>query len=240
MNPKRKQAEEVIYKVMDALDNTGSMSSYYADIFKKMNDSQFKQFVSRKFPYRFQTRIFKIEPTFNDIEKACKVLNVPLMERVAMPYLYTNKDGQPVWTKPALVVYLHLKKMKQFLTKKNSIGTNIAHRDNKTGRLIGHDKNGATSDREMESLVVSGMDNTILELSRSRADSPEAKQALYNTISILGTASLEDIPVDKTDSLAKNMMNVYMLGSHINTNLININNMTPQTLANKRITRREG
>ena len=214
MNKQRKQAEEVIYKVMDALDKTGSMSKYYAEVFKPMTDAQFTSYVSKKFPYRFQTRIFKIEPNFTDIEKAANVLGIPLMEKVATPYMYTNKDGEPVWTKEALVVYLHLKKMKQFLTKKNSISTNIAHRDNKTGRLLGHDKNGATSDREMESLVVSGMSQTIKEL------------------------SLKDLPEDKTDSLAKNMMNVYLIGSHINSNLINIDNMTPQTIANKRISRR--
>ena len=203
-----------------------------------MDDKEFLKYISKKFPYRFQTRIFKIEPTFVEIEKAAKVLGVPLMEKVSTPDLYKNKDGVPVSTKEALVVYIHLKKMKQFLTKKNSISTNIASRDNKTGRLVGHDKNGATSDREMESLVVSGMDNTIQELSRARADSPEAKQAMYNTISALGTVSLKDIPESKTDVLSKNMMNVYMLGSHINTNLINIDNMTPQTIANKRISRR--
>lgn len=238
MNKQRKQAEEVIYKVMDALDKTGSMSKYYAEMFKPMTDAQFTSYVSKKFPYRFQTRIFKIEPNFTDIEKAANILGVPLMEKVATPYMYTNKDGEPVWTKEALVVYLHLKKMKQFLTKKNSISTNISHRDNKTGRLLGHDKNGATSDREMESLVVSGMSQTIKELSRSRADSNESKQALYNTIATLGSVSLNDLPEDKTDSLAKNMMNVYLLGSHINSNLINIDNMTPQTIANKRVSRR--
>lgn len=238
MTKERAKAEELIYKVMDALDKTGSMSIYYAEKFKPMDDKEFLKYISKKFPYRFQTRIFKIEPTFVEIEKAAKVLGVPLMEKVSTPDLYKNKDGVPVSTKEALVVYIHLKKMKQFLTKKNSISTNIASRDNKTGRLVGHDKNGATSDREMESLVVSGMDNTIQELSRARADSPEAKQAMYNTISALGTVSLKDIPESKTDVLSKNMMNVYMLGSHINTNLINIDNMTPQTIANKRISRR--
>ena len=238
MTKERAKAEELIYKVMDALDKTGSMSGYYAEKFKPMDDKEFLKYISKKFPYRFQTRIFKIEPTFVEIEKAAKVLGVPLMEKVSTPDLYKNKDGVPVSTKEALVVYIHLKKMKQFLTKKNSISTNIASRDNKTGRLVGHDKNGATSDREMESLVVSGMDNTIQELSRARADSPEAKQAMYNTISALGTVSLKDIPESKTDVLSKNMMNVYMLGSHINTNLINIDNMTPQTIANKRISRR--
>lgn len=238
MTKERAKAEELIYKVMDALDKTGSMSRYYVEKFKPMDDKEFLKYISKKFPYRFQTRIFKIEPTFVEIEKAAKVLGVPLMEKVSTPDLYKNKDGVPVSTKEALVVYIHLKKMKQFLTKKNSISTNIASRDNKTGRLVGHDKNGATSDREMESLVVSGMDNTIQELSRARADSPEAKQAMYNTISALGTVSLKDIHESKTDVLSKNMMNVYMLGSHINTNLINIDNMTPQTIANKRISRR--
>lgn len=238
MTKERAKAEELIYRVMDALDKTGNMSRYYAEKFKPMDDKEFLKYISKKFPYRFQTRIFKIEPTFVEIEKAAKVLGVPLMEKVSTPDLYKNKDGVPVSTKEALVVYIHLKKMKQFLTKKNSISTNIASRDNKTGRLVGHDKNGATSDREMESLVVSGMDNTIKELARARADSPEAKQAMYNTISALGTVSLKDIPESKTDVLSKNMMNVYMLGSHINTNLINIDNMTPQTIANKRISRR--
>lgn len=238
MTKERAKAEELIYKVMDALDKTGSMSRYYVEKFKPMDDKEFLKYISKKFPYRFQTRIFKIEPTFVEIEKAAKILGVPLMEKVSTPDLYKNKDGVPVSTKEALVVYIHLKKMKQFLTKKNSISTNIASRDNKTGRLVGHDKNGATSDREMESLVVSGMDNTIKELARARADSPEAKQAMYNTISALGTVSLKDIPESKTDVLSKNMMNVYMLGSHINTNLINIDNMTPQTIANKRISRR--
>ena len=239
MTKQRKQAEELVYKVMDALDPTKSMSKYYANLFKDMNDKQFLDYISKKYPYRFQTRIFKIEPTFIEIEKAANILGVPLMEKVATPDLYVNKDGEPVWTKEALVVYLHLKKMKQFLTKKNSISTNIVSRDNKTGRLVGHDKNGATSDREMESLVVSGMKDTLTEFSRARADSVEAKQAMYNTISTLGTVSLEDIPVDKTDVLSKNMMNVYMIGSHINTNLININNMTPQTIKDKTVSRRQ-
>lgn len=239
MTKQRKKAEDLIYKVMDALDTTGSMSKYYASLFKDMNDKQFLNYVSKKFPYRFQTRIFKIEPTFVEIEKAADILGVPLMEKVSTPDLYVNKNGEPVRTKEALVVYLHLKKMKQFLTKKNSISTNITSRDNKTGRLTGNDKNGATSDREMESLVVSGMNNTLKELSRARADSVEAKQAMYNTISTLGSVSLEDLPEDKTDVLSKNMMNVYMIGSHINSNLINIDNMTPQTLKNKIVSRRQ-
>lgn len=238
MTPQRKKAEELIYKTMDALDKTHTNSKYYMELFSKMDDKEFTKYVSGKFPYRFHTRLFKVEPTFSDIDNACKVLDIPLLEKVAVSYIYENKEGEPVWTKPSLVCYLHLKKMKQFLTKKNGISIDIDTRDNKTGRLVGKDKNGATSDREMESLVVSDLTHTIRELSRARADSMEAKQYMYNTISTLGSVSEEDIPVDKTDSLSKNMLNAYMIGAHLNTNLVNIDNMTPTILKNKQVSRR--
>lgn len=239
MNAKRKKAETLIYNVMDALDKTKSMSKYYRDMFSEMDDKEFVQYISRKFPFRFQTRIFKIEPTFVEIEQAAKILGVPIMEKVEFPFIYENSKGEAVTSKPALVGYLHLKKLKQFLTKKNSISTDIANRNNRTGLLLGHDKNGITSDRELESMTINGLDKSIDEFIRARADSPKAKQSLYNTISTLGTVSQEDIEEDPTDVMSKNLLNVYMLGSHLNTNLINIGNMTPQTIENRTISRRE-
>ena len=62
---------------------------------------------------------------------------------------------------------------------------------------------------------------------------------MYNTISTLGYVSKEDIEEDPIDVTSKNLLNVYMLGSHLNTNLINIGNTTPQTIENRTISRRE-
>lgn len=239
MNAKRKKAESLVYNVMDALDKTKSMSGYYKKLFSTMNDKQFEKYISRKFPFRFQTRVFKIEPSFVEIEKAAKILNVPIMEKIEFPYIYENSKGEAVTSKPAIVGYLHLKKLKQFLTKKNSISTDIANRNNRTGLLLGHDKNGITSDRELESMVINGLDNSIDEFIRARADSPKAKQSMYNTISTLGYVSKDDIEEDPIDVTSKNLLNVYMLGSHLNTNLINIGNTTPQTIENRTISRRE-
>lgn len=239
MNAKRKKAESLVYNVMDALDKTKSMSGYYKKLFSTMNDKQFEKYISRKFPFRFQLRVFKIEPTFVEIEKAAKILNIPIMEKVEFPYIYENDKGEAVTSKPAIVGYLHLKKMKQFLTKKNSISTDIANRNNRTGLLLGHDKNGIMSDRELESMTINGLDNSIDEFIRARADSPKAKQSMYNTISTLGYVSKEDIEEDPNDVTSKNLLNVYMLGSHLNTNLINIGNTTPQTIENRTISRRE-
>lgn len=239
MDAKRKKAESLVYKVMDALDKTKSMSDYYKKLFSSMNDKQFEKYISKKFPFRFQTRIFKIEPSFVEIEQAAKILNIPLMEKIEFPYIYKNKNKESVTSKEALVGYIHLKKLKQFLTKKNAISTNISNRNAKTGLLTGHDKNGIMSDRELESMVVNNLDISIDEFTRARADSIKAKQSMYNTISTLGHVSINDIENDPADVISKNLLNVYLIGSHLNSNLINIGNMTPQTLNNKTISRRE-
>ena len=133
MNAKRQQAEELIYKVMDTLDKEGYNSSYYKSLFAKMSDMEF-------FNFRFHTKPFVIEPKMYDIEDALKVLGVPLLEKVALPYLYVDKEGNPVWSKECMVIYIHVKKMKQFITKKNSTPTGIDNRDMKSGLLVSFDK----------------------------------------------------------------------------------------------------
>lgn len=234
MNAKRKEAESLIYDTMDALDSTGQNSAYYKQIFAKMDDSQFVKFAAKDFPYKFQPKLFEIEPTFSDIEKAAKVVGIPLLEKLSMPYLYVNKEGVPVQSKECLVVYIHVKKMKQFITKKNSMSTDISQRDMKTGLLVNFDKNGATSDREIEALAVMGLTKTMDELSRPRADAMKAKSMMYSTINTLGTVSLADTPVDADDSLAKNLLNVYLVGSLLNSNLINQDYYLPGTLKDKK------
>lgn len=229
----RDKAEKVIYETMDALDPSKKVSEFYKQLFSKMDDKEFKSYVSNKFPYRFYTRLFKIEPTMSNIDKAAKILNIPLMEKISMPYLYEDINGTPVKSKEALVIYIHLKKMKQFLTKKNSMSIDIEQRDMKTGALVNKDKNSQTSDREMESLVVMGLDNTIKELSRPRADAMNSKSIMYNTINTIGNVSLDELPFDNDEVLAKNLLNVYMLGSMLSTNLVDKDNYLPLTLKNK-------
>ena len=93
---------------------------------------------------------------------------------------------------------------------------------------------GKTSDREMESLAVVGLDETMEELSTWRADYMDAKSAAYQTISTLGTISKEDINIQAEDSISKNTLNAYMVSALLNTNIINQDYMLPITLANKK------
>jgi hypothetical protein len=236
----RKEVELLIYKTMDTLDPSGANSSWYKKKFASMSDNQFNEYFKQDFPLKFQMKLFDIEPKMYQLEKACKQLNVPLMEKVYLPFIYTDNDGNPVKSNyEALVIYAPLKKMKQFLAKKNSMSINTDERNMKSGRLINKDKNGNTSDREMECLAVMGLPNTMRELATYRADSVKAKDEFYSTITEKNMVSLDDVEVDKTDSTARNTLNVYLIGAGVMSNLIAVKDsyMLPYTAENKNANR---
>lgn len=233
MTENRSKAEALVYKFMDKLDKTGINTQYYKELFNNMSDKQFEEFCKKDYPFRLHVKPFEIEPKMNDVKEALDVIKVPLLEKVNLNYMYKNKDGKPIQSPEALVIYIPLKKMKQFITKKNSMSTNIGDRDMKTGLLVGHDKNAIESDREFESLAIMGLDNTMKELSKPRADAMKVKTEMYNTINTTGTVRLEDLHMTIDDSLAKNTINTYLIGSQLFTNILGDDYYLPYTLQNK-------
>ena len=231
---KRNEIESLIYRTFDAVDKSGTNSDYYRKMFVGMTDEDFYKFLQRRLPFRFHTEIFKVEPKMYEIFDAFKVLDKPLLEKVNMPHIYINKDGVPVQSKECMVVYIHLKRLKQTVAKKTSIAIDIDKRDMRTGMLLKGDKGGKETDREFESLAIMGLDYSMDELSRPRADSLKAVAQMNNTIAAKGYVSEKDITVEKDDSLAKNMLNVYLIGSNIHSNLVDEEYMTPYTARNKK------
>ena len=229
MNKQREKAEKLIYDVLDAADKTHTNSDYYKKIFATMTDNDFIEFCKRRLPFRFHTQVFKVEPKMYDIVDAFKVLDKPLLERVKLPYVYTNEDGEPIESEECMVIYIHLKRMKQMLTKKNHTSINIEKRDMKTGLLTSDDKGGKETDREFESLATMGLDYTMDEFARPKADAMDAMAQMSNEILAKGYVSQEDLNVSRTDSLGKNLMNVYLIGAHLHSNLVDIDYVTPLT-----------
>ena len=226
----REEIETLVLSSMDILDKSGTNTEYYKDLFAHMSDTQFTSFISKRFPFKFQYRPSVVEPSMDDATKALHHIGVPLMEKISEPHVYRNKDGVPVNTKECLVVYIHHKPVQQFITKKNKWSMDTSNRDMKTGRLVGADKGAVASDREFESMAVQGMDKTMREFYTIKADAMAAKNLANNIIGTTGMLRLDDIPIDKDDSLSKNLMNVYMIGAHLNSNLLNEGNYTQYTL----------
>lgn len=226
----RKKVEKRIYDVFNIIDTTGQNTEYYKNKFAKMSDKQFFDFFNQDFPIKFQIKIFEIDPKIEQILDAMHKINVPVLEEVNMPFLYRNKDATPVKSQPVLVVYNLTKRLKQMVQKKTGYSVNISKRDMRTGLLIDTDKNGNSTDREMESLVVQGLTDTMRELSTYRADAMDAKSRFYAEINALGMVSQKDVPVDNDDSIARNMLSVYLIGCHLSNNLVNIEDITPRTI----------
>lgn len=229
-----KKAQELIIKVFNKLDKTGINTEHYKKLFSKMSDKEFIKFASCDFPYRFHERPFETNTDMEDVKQACDIMGVPLMERVKLPYLYEDENGNSVNTLECYTVYTHFKKVQQFITHKNSMSSDVTKRDMKTGLLNGFDKNGKTSDREMESLAILDLDDTLTEFARPKADSMKAKNYMENIINTTGQVSQKDIPIDKDDSLSKNLFNTYMIGALLNSNIVNNNYTLPYTLKDKK------
>ncbi len=137
MTDKRKKAEALIYKFFDAIDPTNANSAFYKEMFAKMSDEQFMTFCKRRLPFRLQTTAFERELNPEKCINALKSINVPVLEKVNLPSIYTNSDGVPVTSNnEALVGYLNLKKLKQIVTKKSGYNTNIDVRNPKTGQIV--------------------------------------------------------------------------------------------------------
>lgn len=233
MTPARKKVEKRIYDTFNMLDPTGQNTEFYKKKFAKMNDKQFKDFFSQDFPLKFQTKAFEIDPKIDDIIKALHANGIPVVEELNMPFLYKDKNGTPVKSQPVLVVYTMLKRLKQMVQKKTGYSVNISKRDMRTGLLIDVDKNGNSTDREFESTVVQGLEATTHELATYRADAMNAKSKFYAEINATGMVRQADVPVDNDDSIARNMLSVYLLGCHIQSNLVNTQDLLPRTIKKK-------
>lgn len=232
MFKERLEVERLVYQVFDILDPDGDNTEFWKREFANMSDEQFRKYMKGDFPFYLQTGAFK-EPTMKQIIQAFDVINVPLLEELYMPNKYKDSNNTPIKSKECLVVYLPIKRMKQIITKKNSMSINIDTRDVRTGLLTGYDKNSKQSDREAEAIAIRSLDAVSKELSRSRADSMNDKSIMYNTINNLGQVYLSDLPDEISDSISNNLTSTYFIGAQLYTNLVNQEYYLPHTLKMK-------
>ena len=230
---KRQQVENFIYQVLDTVDKTKSNSDYYRELFKNMTNDQFYDFFKRRLPLRFHQDEFRVVPKMHEIVDGFKVLDKPLFERVNLPYVYQDSNGKPIQSQEAMVIVLHIKRMKQMISKKNKSSMFTDKRDMRTGLLNQDEKAAKESDREFESLASYGLDETLDEFRTVKADAIQASNEMIATIAAKGSVSQKDYVVTRQDGIARNLLNVYLIGAGIHSNLVDTDYMTPYTAKNK-------
>lgn len=221
----RKTMEETIYQVFDALDPSGTNTAKYKEMFSPMSDSQFDSFFKEFFATEdlyliLDTVDYERDLKIEQVEKAAKVLNVPLFEKVVMPFVNNDKE-HPVITKFEVPVgYVHEKRVQQLLFKKNSTSTDISQRSALTGQVTGKDKNGRESDNENVALLALNSEHILREFMGPRADDMVMKQEMYAQIAKKGFVSLEELPDNVENKTTLNTLDVYLMGMGIKSDLI--------------------
>ena len=222
---KRKQMENTIYDVFNALDPSGINTDKYKKMFSKMTDAQFDTFFKKFFKNEDQYLILDTVDYENSvkleyIEKAAKILGIPLFEKVAMPYINKDKDTPIVTKFECPVGYLNIKRMQQILSKKNTTSTDISTRSVLTGQVTGKDKNARDSDQENFALVTLDSNATLRELLGPRADDMFMKNQMYNEIAKKGYVSLDDLTSKVENKTTLNTVDTYFIGMGVKTDLV--------------------
>jgi hypothetical protein len=221
----RKKMEEKVYGTFDRLDPTKVNSNKYKALFSKMSDAQFDKFFKDLFADDDQYLVLDVVDyernlLIEHVEDAAKYLGVPLFEKVAMPWV--NKDrNNPVITKFAVPVgFIHLKRVQQILSKKNTTSTDVSSRSALTGQVVGKDKNARDSDTENFALVTINAHDTLREFMGPRADDMVMKNEMYSQIAQKGFVSLESLTNNVENKVTLNALDVHLIGMGLKSDII--------------------
>ena len=232
---KRKEMETLIYNFFDLFDPSGRNTDYYKSKFKSMNDSEFDNYFKLLFaqqdPYLTATMVDYENPMeLENIEKAAKFLDVPLFEKVVLPY--ASKDpNNPIITKHECIVgYLNIKRLQQINFKKLGLSTDVSERNMITGQVTGHDKNSRNSDAETSALLTVGAKASLKEFMSARADDMVMKKEMNQKILKDGYVAMSDLTDDLNNKTTLNSAAVFFIGAGIMNDLITKDYTLPKTM----------
>ena len=119
---KRAKMENLIYTFFSAFDKSGTNTNYYKEFFGLMNDTQFDKYFKEFFMNRKAYLILNIKDyehtiKMEDVERAAKVLKIPLFENVYTPHITMDNEKVICTKEPVPVGYLNLKRTQQTLNQ---------------------------------------------------------------------------------------------------------------------------
>lgn len=222
---KRKAMEDLIYKFFATIDPSKVNAENYKSFFGKMSDTQFDTFFKNLFmsksPYLpLDVVIFERDLDMANIEKASKLLDIPLYEYVVLPFFSEDKSNPIVTPYKVPVGYIHEKRVQQTARKKNTTSIDITARDTKTGQVINEDKNGRQAIEENYCLMTYGASNAVKEFMSFRADDMVMKEEAYSQIRRKGYLSMEELSDNVENKVALNTFDVYTISMGLKTNLV--------------------
>ena len=134
--------------------------------------------------------------TLDSIMDAADVLGIPIFERVIFPHMSADPNKPLVTPSVCPVGYVHLKRLQQMISKKNSTSIDMSERSAVTGQATGKSKNGRCSDLEAGLVLQYGLNNVLKELYGCRSDDLHMKEQMMTAIQEKGYFSLDELESD--------------------------------------------
>lgn len=227
MTDKRRKIETLITQVMKDLDPTGINAAKYQNMFVKMSDTQFSQWVQKfladeKSNLRLDIEEFDTKRVlqFENVEKAANRLGVKLFEYVYMPFA-SSDPNRPIRTKsPVLVGYLNIKRPQQLVSKKTGLALSDTNRDEMTGVAKGESKGGTTTGLETEMLAGVDAEEILSEFCGVRGDNQAEYDNMMSKISESGSVKLADIKTSIFDKPTLLKADMYLIAMGLKTDLV--------------------
>lgn len=230
----REYIEKLIYDTYDALDPSGTNSAKYRDMLSGLSDQEFEKFMKdflKNDEEQFMLDIVEFEHDLNmdRCEKAAKVIGIPLMEYVYMPWLTMDKKHVVVSKEKCLVGYINVKRPQQMVHKKNGISVSNTKISALTNQVVNKDKNARDSDIEASMLVALGADKILQELHGPRSDDPVMKREMNQSIATKGYVLLDDLNNLPTNKVTLNTVNTFLLSMGLKSDLVTDSYILPKT-----------
>lgn len=219
MNTKRKSVQDKIYKVMNQLDPSGKNKKIYEDMFAKMSDEDFDDYMKRirsgeDVLHLYAANLVDDLPVAH-VTNVAKANNVKIFERIRMYdvvndcYYYTPKEYA--------VLQLPIRRMVQFADHKLTIAEGDSRVDMLTGQVVKPDKGAGLSEPESRILHGFGFKNTLRELNKFRGGDLVAFAEYKRELEETGRTIVDRETGTKVRSAIT--IDLYYSGIHIESNV---------------------
>jgi len=194
-DPRRKAAEDYIYKNIALMDPSGYNTKYYEKLFKPMSDAQFQVFMEELRDKKRKLVLYApnlvVALKVPDMIAAAHSVGLLLFERIRLWDSVTRRYYLTPNT--YLILQLPVRRLKQYLMDKLSVPDGDKTIDLMSGQVVKPDKGSAISLPEAQTMDSKGLHRSMVELMNVRGGNPQAYATFKASLEETGQASLNEV-----------------------------------------------
>ena len=223
MTKKRKEVQEYILKYIDKIVPGGENKKLYEDLFKKMNDDEFHNFMLKLKNKKLKLSVIvpNGSKTINmDIKRNIKIgkeLGVEFFQHL----IIGEHDDIKTYKTPNkfLIVNLPFRRAIQTLTKGVSVTKDDKHIDYLTGQVGDESRSSRVTFPEVQLLIGMGLEKSLKEMMKYRGGDTGARVAMNKLLQKQGIVTQEQLEEYSTGVVSTRTIKSYLHAMHLKNTL---------------------